>query len=378
MTKQLRKFDKIPIFIVENHNDVLIFIYRCLASRHLQFENNKIMHFDSHPDLTISNEIPAATVYDKDELLDAVSIENWLMPSVYAGHFRDLIWIKPSWSHQIANGTHQFHIGDYNGLIRVDAQLEYFISEGSYRPMGDLNNRKPVHLKVFTLNEHVGSSDCDSTRLTAVNDFVKPDESFVLDIDLDFFSTRNPFKGIFNRGTIFNDLRSIYQYEFCDENASEAEYLECTVRRLQQLSDLEKVFNQLHSHGQLDDFQWPPDLKANNGQLLKLIDNIRENYSADEIDWKLVHSAGCTFDSTDLPHHESTQSQIDDLMQQFKLFLENIQIPPTIITISRSSEDDYCPVHQVDGIQGMVLDILGAVYKDKLAAKPIFYYLDDA
>lgn len=81
-----RQFQKIPIFIVEDHNDVLLFIYRCLGSNHIRFTNNTIVHFDSHPDLTIPKHMPAEYVRNKDQLFGALSIENWLMPAAYAGN----------------------------------------------------------------------------------------------------------------------------------------------------------------------------------------------------------------------------------------------------------------------------------------------------
>lgn len=79
------KFENIPIFIVEDHNDVLLFIYRCLGSGRIPFTNNKIIHFDSHPDMTIPKYMPAEYVRNKEQLLDALSIENWMMPAAYAG-----------------------------------------------------------------------------------------------------------------------------------------------------------------------------------------------------------------------------------------------------------------------------------------------------
>lgn len=84
--QQLRRFEKIPIFIVEDHNHVLEFIYRCLGARRLPFGGNKIIHFDSHPDLTIPKSMPAEFVRNKEKLLESLSIENWLMPTTYAGH----------------------------------------------------------------------------------------------------------------------------------------------------------------------------------------------------------------------------------------------------------------------------------------------------
>lgn len=88
---------------------------------------------------------------------------------------------------------------------------------------------------------------------------------------------------------------------------------------------------------------------------------------------------GCTCDSTDtdLPHHESSLEEIKVLIDQFKTFLHGILIPPTIITISRSSYDDYCPEHQVEDIQERVLDALKEIYGEKLTNEPILYYKNE-
>lgn len=85
MNAKRRRFEKIPIFIVEDHNDVLLFIYRCLGAQRIPFANNKIIHFDSHPDMTIPKYMPAEYVRNKEQLFEALSIENWLMPAAYAG-----------------------------------------------------------------------------------------------------------------------------------------------------------------------------------------------------------------------------------------------------------------------------------------------------
>ncbi|XP_023718093.1 UPF0489 protein C5orf22 homolog [Cryptotermes secundus] len=107
----LKKFKELPIFVAENHNEVLPFIYRCMGSKHLPLEGNTIIHLDSHPDMLIPKGMPADTVWDKHELFSQLSIENWMMPAAYAGHFSSLVWIKPPWAQQMADGTHSFCIG---------------------------------------------------------------------------------------------------------------------------------------------------------------------------------------------------------------------------------------------------------------------------
>ena len=84
----------------------------------------------------------------------------------------------------------------------------------------------------------------------------------------------------------------------------------------------------------------------------------------DEVDWELMHDAGCTFDVSPLPHHISTDDEIKEQMSVVKSFLE--QLPsPTIITVARSSSDNYCPQDQVDMIQtAFIKNILRSLYKN--------------
>ena len=58
---QQRKYDKLPVWICENHDEVLYYIHRAIASRHISFENITVLHLDSHPDLTIPLNMAADT-----------------------------------------------------------------------------------------------------------------------------------------------------------------------------------------------------------------------------------------------------------------------------------------------------------------------------
>lgn len=368
-TQKLRKFPKIPIFIVENHNEVLEFLYRCFGAKYLPFQNNKIIHFDSHPDMTIPRNMPANYVFDKEKLLDTVSIENWMMPAVYAGHLNELIWMKPPWAHQIPDGTTEFTIGDYCGFIRCTSTLEYFISEGSYRPEHDLKNSKLVCLKSITLSS---DENLSNVLTTAADD----SQTFILDIDLDFFSTHNPFLVLYERAGVYAKLKEIFYYEHCDVNDEEA-LLKCIQARQNQMDELEKLFQHLQNGGQLNAYNKVPVLSNVWEKITLLFDVVQANFTPEEIDWNIIYAAGCTCDSTDLPHHKSSQDEIKQLVQQLKTFLRSIDGSPTIITISRSSEDDYCPADQVDDIQQQVLKALQDVYAETLTDKPILRYKDE-
>lgn len=42
-----------------------------------------------------------------------ISIENWMLPAAYAGHFSNIIWVKPPWANQMADGLRTFLIGKH-------------------------------------------------------------------------------------------------------------------------------------------------------------------------------------------------------------------------------------------------------------------------
>lgn len=365
----IRRFRRIPIFIVENHNEVLEFLYRCFGARYLPFQANRLVHFDSHPDMTVPRNMPADFVHDKDRLLDTLSIENWIMPAAFAGHFTELVWCKPPWAKQIPAGTTEFLIGSHCGLIRLNSSLEYFVSEGSYRPEHDLQDAKLIRLQTIEIGETNVAVDVASQVDTVA--------TYVLDIDLDFFSTHNPFLGIYTKANMYDQLKSIFYYEM-EKSQDPHLILKCVQKRLSQLDELEKVFGVLQNGGELDDIAQPRSqpVEAVWLELNELVESVRNAYKDEKIDWNLIYDAGCTRDTTDLPHHESSEAEIDQLLEHFERFLRRLDGEPTVVTISRSSEDDYCPLHQVEDIQAMVLDVLNRVYGDRISENPILHYKD--
>lgn len=279
--KKLRSFEKIPIFIVEDHNEVLEFVYRCLGSRHLPFHNNTMIHFDSHPDMTIPRTMPSEYVFNKEKLLDTLSIENWIMPTCFAGHFSQLVWMKPHWAEQIRENDYQFVIGDYCGHIKVNSTLEYFLSEGSYRPESDLSDNKLIDLKVRTLSkDFVGHSD-----LLPRNNSV-----YVLDIDLDFFSTHNPFIQIYEKAEVYQKLKRIFAFSWPDKLEETEEVLAKVKERENQLNELEKVFEHVKENGSLEGLKIPEVLKSVWPQISNLVTDVQANYN--DINWTLIYDAG--------------------------------------------------------------------------------------
>lgn len=358
----MKKYHSIPIFIAEYHHDVLPFIYRNIGSKHLPLNGTTLIHFDSHPDMLIPIKMPAETVYNKVELFDEISIENWIMPAVYAGHFNNLIWIKPPWAQQMQDGCKQFYIGcdKQTNFIRIDCKENYFISECLYMDKKFMENVKEANLDVVTIAGD--ESDFNGVK----NVLTKYKSPVVLDVDLDYFSTNNPFKKIYDKANTYELLKDLYKFEFFNRN------IETIVeKRKIQINKLENVFNYLNKHHKLPENL--DDDKEFSEKLTNLFNCLTSNYKIEEIDWELIHDAGCTCDDTELPQHISTEEEIDRLLKNFRCFLHILPIQPTIVTISRSTIDDYTPFEVVEYLQNQVVAILKEIF---VCDEPILYYLD--
>ncbi|XP_023833546.1 UPF0489 protein C5orf22 homolog [Salvelinus sp. IW2-2015] len=439
-----RVYADLPVWIVEDHCDVVSPIYRAIASRHLPLKNIKMVHLDSHPDLLIPVNMPADTVFDKDSLLSELSIENWIMPMVYAGHVSHVAWLHPYWAQQIKEGEHAFSVGKDSSTttIRVTSKDDYFLSDGLYVPQDQLENPKPLGLSVVLVNpvaccqrkdmerdiekssakrpriENKGAGDVNDAQPSAsasksesssssctdsvqppggsitsgsssngnnreeekeplkkpclktdkdegsmtyaVNSLlsvIKQTDPYILDIDLDFFSCKNPFKEMYTQDE-YNILQELYSFRKPREDPDEEELTECVERRIRQLEDLEAAFADLVED---DSEETVRRWAANPGMtsLVKLVGSLRSRNEAP--DYEMVHQAGLTCDYSELPHHISSEEEVERLVLAVELVLEALP-KPTLVTVSRSSLDEYCPTEQVNSIQSRILAVLESLY----------------
>ncbi|XP_030631617.1 UPF0489 protein C5orf22 homolog [Chanos chanos] len=415
-----RMYVKLPVWIVEDHHDVVRHIYRAIASRHISMRDIRMIHLDSHPDLLIPVNMPADTVFDKDTLLEELSIENWIMPMVYAGHISHVAWLHPYWAQQIKEGEHSMFVGKDTSTttIRVTSTDDYFLSDALYVPQDQLENRKPLRLSVIRVDPVNGplqkemvekrtcgakklkstesSSPCactssplggstssgpnnsttktsvDSTKLEENTDsdkgstaqvvnrllsVIEQTDSYILDIDLDFFSCKNPFKELYTQEE-YGILQELYSFKKPADNTEEEALIDCVERRTRQLEDLEAAFADLLE----DDSQETVNrLAAHPGMkpLTTLVQSLKKR--TETPDYEMVHQAGLTCDYSELPHHVSSEEEIERLLCSVELILEALP-KPTLVTISRSSLDEYCPAEQVNHIQDSVLTVLESLY----------------
>ncbi|KAF3698862.1 UPF0489 protein C5orf22 -like protein [Channa argus] len=429
-TIPLKRFYKeLPVWIVEDHHDVVSHIYRAIASRHLPQENIKMIHLDSHPDLLIPVNMSADTVFERDKLFSELSIENWIMPMVYAGHVSCVVWLHPYWAQQIREGEHRMAVGKDSSTttIRVSSTDNYFLSDGLYVCEEQLEDAKPLILSVVKVNpvkpshlsltvkkteedtakcfakrprmecHQAGEASCSEPRKTTADALHPPEgsniykeqgdngtgfgdddgenegshcyivkrisavlsetEPYILDIDLDFFSCKNPFKELYTQEE-YTILKELYNFSGPSPDADQEELDECVDRRIHQLEDLEAAFaDLLEDDGEETITRW-----ANNPGMASLVQLVSSLKSRNpHPDYEMVHQAGLTCDSVELPHHISSDDEIDRLISAVQQFLTPLP-KPTLVTMSRSSLDEYCPIEQVDSVQKKVLAVLEYLY----------------
>ncbi|GFO27096.1 upf0489 protein c5orf22 homolog [Plakobranchus ocellatus] len=262
----LRKSKELLVHIVEQHNDAVPPIHRAVASRLLPFSNAAMIHLDSHPDLLIPVHMPAETVFKPSELYESLSIENWLVPLVFAKHFDHIVWVKPPWANQIPVSKQRFLVGQctQSGCIRVTSKENYFLTDGLFRPSSELSDHSMLILQVEEVlpqawaelnpsyppvkpaSKTVKQTDKHPTKektwIQRIHDSVK-DKPYVLDVDLDFFSTANPFRDVLEPEEE-QALRRLYHYTTPRENSDES-IASFTSLREEQLDSLEAIFTEL-------------------------------------------------------------------------------------------------------------------------------------
>ncbi|VDN10773.1 unnamed protein product [Dibothriocephalus latus] len=194
--KEILPFRKISVVVVEAHSDALTHIYRAIGSKKVPFMGLKLLHFDSHPDLCIPPVLSSVVKSDPIELLEKVEIQSWIMPSVFAGHIDHVVWLHPEWSKQLTNrrsATYSIGTPRDTQLLSVNIPEDYFVDEGSFWPAEEMDSPIPFGLTVATIHEA-------NTLCKVCVDIISVllNHAFILDVDLDTFSTCDPFRNFYS------------------------------------------------------------------------------------------------------------------------------------------------------------------------------------
>lgn len=248
----LKQFKKIPIYVVEEHNDALQFIYSAIGGKKLPLEGTTLLHLDAHPDMLIDRKLKGEEARSGRQVLPLLQIENWIVPAVAAGHINRVVWLRPPWAAQFRDDTRAIHVGDHptTGELRVDCKEPYYLSDALYS--SKLVNKKKFIFTTAELSDSALAEDHNNVQklMTHLN-ITQP---YVLDIDLDFFSTGNPFLSLYENIKVYDRLQPIFDFKLPDND--ETETIDKVVEsRERQLEELENLFQHLEKFDNLDEYE---------------------------------------------------------------------------------------------------------------------------
>ena len=414
--KKARK--RLPVFVVDDHNEVLDALYKGIRRGLLPFAGLSMVHFDAHPDMSAPKALPADLVFnDPEEFLHRLrnsetGIADWILPFVYGGHLNKLIWVKPPWSDQIEVGNYNFFVGaacpkeeiGYETLF-VSCPQPYWTEEDRYVSECSLKNRQRLELDVVSLPQ----ASCKVPLQFS-------DSGYILDVCLDYFSTNNPFyeeiKGILpkkglpvvqklyrflskviNRKSIHSNKQNNIDGSLKgSENAAKCNndgridfitYLFKNSTVLQKdpcandpVFDMlyREIFDQLCSDNEDPENQHSPgyerekhtssSLKSNFVAAVRQFLDILRALPQD----KHATLKEC-FTMLSLPKHESSKSEMRQLLQDFEKYLAYLKTQhgdPKLVTIACSSTDGFTPALNVHWILQRVIEKLKVLYGRRL------------
>ena len=396
----------LPVCIVEDHCDILFFIaalYRAkippLYNHDDKYTDNSsllLLHFDAHPDLAAPSHTPCrvqdfSNLSILAEILSGEGgIAEFLLPPCYTGLIEEVVWVKPSWANQFEAGNYSFLLGnattsddDYEQegkgkeetiTQRVGVSLlhPYYTDEGQVYGEDELEATKRINFRVVNASSSSISLE-DLSNVKRKEEDMKPFSSsspnWVLDICLDFFTTRNPFldefmkyvkKDIEDEDTFkatLDSLRGIFplfRYRSCQE---------AKLSRLQRsvaMKHLRDIVSQLNEEKR----------EVSSSLLEALAKDLEPHHDNDSVALigsyvkalrRLSPQSRTFYLSSghllNMPHHASSP---DELEASFAIMMQQLKgmSRPIAVTIARSAVDGYTPKEVVDSLQARVLEML--------------------
>jgi hypothetical protein len=124
----------------------------------------------------------------------------------------------------------------------------YYISEGLFAPADELTNTKTIRLLVIQLVDSPANRIDMTDQLLRVTEQVAEVEHWILDIDLDFYSTLNPFVSLYGEAQLYEQLRELYSCQPAPPANMEPELRVAAAQKLakervQHLGRLRSIFN---------------------------------------------------------------------------------------------------------------------------------------
>lgn len=158
------------IIKLEEHDEIFPYILKLKNKLNYTFIN-----IDAHSDLSMRR--------DKNN----INIGNFISDLMFRKCFDEMIWIKNNkiQNCEFSDGNYNFFIGEaHNNHLKTTLPNIFFFSENSHEKIENLKNLKEINLYVRTLLENF--------QIKTKNN------KWILSIDYDFFSCKNPYSKYLN------------------------------------------------------------------------------------------------------------------------------------------------------------------------------------
>ncbi|KAL3669446.1 hypothetical protein V7S43_005839 [Phytophthora oleae] len=263
-----------------------------------------------------------------------------------------------------------------NGAMGAASELPHFVEDELFCPVEDMEASSIRHWDLFA-TETTSSGPAAAVATEAIATARQNSKGFVLDIDLDYFSTWGPFRKDLETRIgdaavqvviqVFSSVhykRGALELVSAKQRKSERSKFCDRMKRLEEIDELEDPTPRRSEWRQVVGELIPlyfddVDVVALFNRFAEVLDTYRYDKSTRRDIW----AAG---PFVDLPHHESSLEEIDKMVNELEQFLRTHGLdasnPPAIVTIAKSTGDEYLPPYQLDTVLTSVLRMLERMF----------------
>jgi len=360
--------EAINVVIVESHQHALEH-YHSVIRKFKIFEPWFMIHFDAHPDLACP-QCPAVACFSPRqemaltqknlyELLDLseTGIAEWIIPLVMAAELKTINWVKPGFSSQFPLGRHVYNVGAYHddsssesspvqsfldlpdtAIIQTDFDTSYYQDDGAVVQSSSLLLAQQLELVVTELPTKTFVA-CDDNK-----------QRWALDICLDYFACQNPFLSDIDKvnPAATKALLSFMRDAEVGPERTSADLKQMVATALMEDENM-TIMDQLAKYfGSAE-------------TAIVHVNTLKQHTDKDSSLRSLVLKA---IPNWDMPHDASSadKEKIIEAISQMEEALKDCTSAPFLITICRSSDDEFTPPWLVEFIQQQVLELLDRIF----------------
>jgi len=337
------------VVVCETHDRALFHWLKAAEKGLIPKSGNTVIHIDAHPDMGVPEcHVPINRSSSIDDLLGCVDISNFQLAAVGAGLVKKIVWLRPPWAEQYPDGHYRFHLGEVDGGdLKVDDKNDYYLFDGMWAPTHKL--KKPVEIEFQVLK-------LDQAKVAQL-DTPGP---FILDIDLDVFSTRNPGLDFFRKA----GLADAQIKEIVERFSPEQLWLSKDPQKREK--DIAAIKEGITT---LMEGSWYSAIGAVLGlfrrgvgpldlyKIYAVISKLGTEVSMADIIANFELAIG-------LPEHRASSMEIQEALHALEGLIASNTIQPVLITVARSVRGGFTPQDVCPQVEKSLLNVLQEVLGD--------------